>query len=313
MRLMKLSRILLAGLAPLALVACGGGGGGGDDTGTLSVSVTDAPVDGVDEVWIEFFSVELKPAEGPPQTYEFDPPKSINLKELTDGKIELLLEEEVPAGEYQWMKLAVNAELDGIYDSYVVDDAGGQIELVVPPDRLKLGNQFVVVAGGLSKFVIDWNLRMGLTNPVGLDGYKLQPSLRIIDMNDYGTIAGTVDSNLLPPAEASCSSDVSTGAGNVVYIYEGAGVSPDDADGIAADPIATADVKLNIETGNQEYMASFLAPGEYTAAFTCQGGDDVMPDPDNPGLDTDDAISFTAGIDATVVNEQTTEVNFSAP
>lgn len=300
-------------LAPILLTACGGGGGSDDQTGTLNVSVTDAPVDGVAQVWVQFTAVELKPESGAPLNYEFDSPKTIDLKALTNGRIELLLDEEVPAGEYNWMKLDVNAELDGIYDSYVVDDQGGQIELRVPPDRLKLGNKFVVVAGGLSAFVIDWNLRMGLTNPVGQDGYKLQPSLRIIDQNDYGTIAGTVDTNLLPPIDASCTSDANTGEGNVVYVYAGSNIAPDDADGNAPDPLSTADVSLNLESGQQEYMATFLAPGDYTVAFTCQGGDDVMPDSENPGADTNDALTFTAGINASVQADATTTVNFGAP
>lgn len=151
-------------MAAIILTACGGGGGG---TGTLNVAVTDAPVDGVAEVWIEFDGVTLKPQNGQQVEYIFNTPKSINLKALTDGKIGLLFGEAVPAGQYIWMKLDVNAEFDNVFDSYVIQDGGGQVELRVPPDRLKLGNQFTVTAGGETAFVIEWNLRMGLTDPVG--------------------------------------------------------------------------------------------------------------------------------------------------
>jgi len=298
----------------LLLSACGGGGGGsaGGSTGTLNIAITDAPVEGVTEVWVQFTAVTLKPADGEQIRFELAAPKSVDLKSLTDGKVELLLDEEIPVGEYVWTKLDVNAEFDNVYDSYVVEEGGGQIELRVPPGRLKLGNQFTILQGGMTAFVIDWNLRMGLTNPVGQPGYKLQPSLRVTDMAEYGSIEGTVDANLLPPTDASCTSDVATGDGNVVYIFEGADVVPDDIDGIAPDPLTTADVKLNDLSGLQEYMATFLAAGEYTVAFTCQGGDDVLPDPDDPGLDPDDALVFTAGINATVVDSQTTQVPFTA-
>jgi len=278
------------------------------------MAITDAPVDGVTEVWVEFNGVTLKPAGGPQQRFEFDTPKSINLKGLTDGKVELLLDEEVPAGEYLWTRLHVNADIDGIMDSYVTQDGGGQIELWVPPDRLQLISGFTVAAGGTSSFVIDWNLRMGLTDPVGIsDGYKLQPTLRIIDMTEHGTIAGTVDANLLPPVVEACSSDPNTGEGNVVYIYEGSDVIPDDIDGNLPDPISTADVALNQDTGLQEYRAVFLPPGDYTVAFTCQGGDDVQTDPDQPGLDTDDTLLFSTGINAEVMTDMVTEANFTAP
>jgi hypothetical protein len=336
-------RLVLAGIAACVLSACGGGGGGGG-VGAVSVAVTDAPVDGVADVWVEFYAVTLKPADDnaecvpevdPPEiqpidtddetdneceegtdgqlTYTFDTPRTINLKALTDGKIELLFGDDVPAGRYNWMKLHVNAEFDGIYDSYVVEEEGGMVELRIPPDRLKLGNHFTVVAGGESRFVIDWNLRMGLTDPVGQPGYKLQPSLRITDMVEYGTIAGTVDMNLLPPANTDCSSDLVSGAGNVVYIYRDADVTPDDIDNIDPDPLTTADVKLNIDSGNQEYMATFLKPGPYTVAFTCQGSDDVVPDPEQPNLPVDDALIFTDGINATVEDDLTTIVDFNSP
>ena len=313
---------VLVSLAAFALTSCGGGGGGGGagpgpGTGTVSIALTDAAVDNVTEVWVEFDGITFKPANGEQDEYTFDA-RAIDLLALTNGKIEILYEQEIPAGNYNWMKLAVNADFDEIFDSYVVEDGGGQVELRIPPDRLKLGNGFVVTANGTSAFVIEWNLRMGLTDPVGQQGYKLQPSLRITDMTDYGTIAGTVDPALLPPIDESCTSDTNTGDGNVVYVYEGADITPDDVDGIDPDPIATADVRLNLDDedpnfGNHEYMVPFLSPGDYTVAFTCQGIDDVMPDPEQPELEVDDDIAFTAGVNATVVDDETTIVDFAAP
>jgi hypothetical protein len=301
--------IILVSLSAVLLSACGGSGGG-NGVGTLNIAVTDASVDSVTEVWVQFDAVTLKPANGPQQYYQYDTPKNINLKALTNGKFELLLDEQVPAGEYIWIKLDVNAE-DNIHDSYVVEDGGAVIELRIPPDRLKLGNHFTVITGGTTAFVIDWNLRMGLTNPVGQPGYILQPSLRITDMTEYGNIAGSVDPALLPPTNTSCTSDMNTGAGNVVYVYEGFDVIPDDIDNITPDPLTTADVRLNIDSGKQEYIAPFLAPGEYTVAFTCQGDMDTMPD--EVTIDVDDLIQFTPGMNAEVNDELTTIADFIAP
>ena len=333
-------RLALITMPAFFVSACGGGGGGGDSVGAMNVAVTDAPVDGVAEVWVEFYAVTLKPSgddekcvpdtddpeiqpiiedelaaecaegQGGQLTYTFDTPRSINLKALTDGRIELLLDEDVPAGRYNWMKLHVNADFDGIYDSYVVVDGGGMVELRVPPDRLKLGNHFTVTAGGESGFVIDWNLRMGLTDPTGQPGYKLQPSLRITDMNEYGSIEGQVSANLLPPTNGDCTSDEATSEGNVVYIYTGNDVLPDDVDNIEPDPLVTADVKLNIDSGEYEYRATFLSPGPYTVAFTCQGRDDVMPDFEQPNLPVDDALIFTDGVNVEVEDGVTKTVSF---
>jgi len=145
--------------------------------------------------------------------------------------------------------------------------------------------------------------RAALGESVTVAGYPLSGLLS----SDLNVTTGTISAIAGPDEDArllqitapmltsnpACTSDPDTGAGNVVYIYEGADIVPDDIDGIDPDPVTTANVRLNADTGNYEYMAAFLSPGEYTAAFTCQGQDDTIPDEENPGLDVDDAIAFT--------------------
>lgn len=301
---------LLIGL----LAGCGGGGSsdGGGTTGALSLAITDGPVDGVEQVVVEFTGLSLKPKSGNAFDIDFAAPLSIDLKSLNSGNTGILLNaEQVPAGEYNWLRLKVNAEFDNVMDSFVIEEGGGQVELRVPSGAnsgLKLVSGFTVVAGGDASFVIDWNLRQGLVRPPGQPGYKLQPALRIIDMQDYGTIAGTVATSLV--TDPTCTSDPNTGEGNTVYVFAGAGVTPDDYDGIDPESLATAEVRLNGGSGNLEYRATFLAPGPYTVAFTCMAADDRVPDDANLGLDVDDPIGFTAGVNATVTDGSTTTVNF---
>jgi hypothetical protein len=114
-------------------------------------------------------------------------------------------------------------------------------------------------------------------------------------MTEYGTIAGSVDPLLIDAS--GCTSDPNTEAGNVVYVYEGAAVKPDDIDNIDPEPVTTANVRFNAETSTYDYMAVFLSAGSYTAAFTCQGQNDVIPDEDMPGLVVDNAIGFALGQD----------------
>ena len=121
-----------AGMAVL-LTACGGGGGDDDgaSTGSLSLSVTDAPVDSADNVFVEFYGVELQPANGERITFDFsercesDPAScQIDLLALTGGASELILDNEiVPSGEYNWLRLMVNA-VPIVRDSYII--VGGQ-------------------------------------------------------------------------------------------------------------------------------------------------------------------------------------------
>ena len=108
-------RRIFAAVLPLAIAAalsgCGGGGGGGSaSTGTLSLSITDAPVDEADAVIVEFTGVEIKPSGGSSISFDFDTPQQIDLLALTGGTAEILLNgETLAAGDYEWLRLKVNA------------------------------------------------------------------------------------------------------------------------------------------------------------------------------------------------------------
>lgn len=281
-------------LAVLLLAACG------DDeprTGHLTLGVTDAPVDSATKVVVVFTGVEVKPQDGDAVKFEYDEPRSIDLLALEGGGSEIILDNvEVPAGGYNWVRLQVTAAEDGVLDSFIELDDGSQHELEVPSGAetgLKLVSGFGVPAGGAAAFTIDFDLRKSVHEPMdAADSYKLRPALRIVDNAQAGAIAGTVAPTLIA---LDCSP--------AVYVFSGAGVTPDDVDGIAPEPVTTAQVELNTDSGEFEYRAAFLAPGEYTAAFTCEAADD------NP--ETDDAIAFTTGQAATVTATSTTEVNFA--
>lgn len=266
-----------------SLLACGGGGDSAPQSanGTLSLGLIDAPVDDVDEIWIEIAGISVKPqGSGPAIDFDFADPLPVDLLSLTDGNSEMLLDGEVlPAGAYNWIELIVNAEFDGDLDSYVVTDSGGveemEIELRVPgpgggQTGLRLVSGFTITADQETSFLIDWDMRLGLKKPPGQPGYMLRPAFRIIDMTDFGTLNGMVDMDLV--TDGSCTSDLNQDTGNSVYVFEGFDVEPDDIDGVD-DPVATLNVTQN-DAGDYTYEA-ILSPGDYTVAFTCQASDDT--------------------------------------
>jgi hypothetical protein len=294
-----------AAFALVALAACSSGSGSGPGTGTLTVALTDAPVDGVAEIWIEFDGVTLRRSGGPPIEILFEEAVSIDLLTLTDGNSVLLLDgEELPAGTYQQLALHVNAQHDGVYDSYVVTYDEQQIELFIPSGAqtgLKLIDGFTITANQETSFLIDWDARMGLVNPPGLPGYILRPTLRIIDMTEYGILTGTVAMPLV--THAACLNDLNLDTGNAVYIYDQFDTStdePDDIGGAGHTPVATAAVTQE-PTGEYTYEV-ILSPGEYTVAFTCQAGAD---DPEE-----DDDIEFVAPTQVSVLDGEVSEVHF---
>lgn len=297
-----LLRSAALGLAALALVACGSGSGSDDEFGSLSVALTDAPIDHVQEVHLRFTGVTLKPQNGPQISIDFgDQPIDVDLLSLTEGRTQALLSNQrVPAGPYNWIRFEVDE--DPMY-TYVLPDEGGQIDLNVPSDNLRFVSGFTVLVNGETSFIFDWVARKGLTDPVGRDEYQLRPAFRVIDAAEYAAIAGTVHPDLIDLETESCNNDPETLAGNTVYLYnsmsEASESEFDDiyiTDSLEEGPITTANVEWN-EAMNYVYRIDFVPPGSYTLAFTCQG---LSDDPDE-----DADIEFRSFVDVAIVASDT--------
>lgn len=302
----KRNFVLLA--ISLVAAACGGGGSGGAQqigaTGTLNVAITDAAVDDVAEVWVEFSGVSLKPQSGGQIDIDFDTPKSIDLLKLQNGNTEELLPDTlVPAGPYNWIRLGVNAEFDNVFDSFVMLNDGTQRELRIPSGSqsgLKLVSGFTVTQNQSTNIVVDWDLRKALSDPQGQPGWHLRPALRVTDMAAFGTLTGSVDATLLE--DPGCTNDLVADTGNAVYIYNGEVTNPEDISGAETDPLVTATVTRDVDDVHR-YEVHFLSIGEYTVALTCQASDD---DPE-----ADDDLTFAASVTGVaIVNGETTVVDF---
>ena len=304
-----MKHVLIFAGATLMLAACGGGGSAPeqDATGIVNIAMTDAAVDNVDVVNVRFTGVTLKPQSGDELVYVFDTAKDIDLMTLQGGNTaELLSNTQVPVGPYNWIRLAVQAEFDTVFDSYAMMEDGTQLELRVPSggqSGLKLVSGFTVTQNNSTNIVIDWDLRKALSDPQGQPGLHLRPALRVTDMASFGTLNGTVELALLE--DASCTNDLVADTGNAVYLYADEVTEPSDIRSLDTDPVATATVSKGTDE-IYRYEVSYLSVGEYTAALTCQSSDDEV--------ETDETIEFLVVITGVVIsNGETTEVNFTAP
>src|SRR5215510_6963109 len=285
------------------LAACGGGGGPADapdkqpQFGRMTLRITDSPVAHAKRVVVQFTGIEIKPRNaGQPEVFDFAP-RQVDLLALDGGGSEILLADELlPAGEYEWIRLKVNAGRDGS-DSFIEFDDGSRHPLFIPSGNqtgLKLIRGFVIGAGGTHNFTVDFDLRKSVIHPPGLgEPYLLKPVLRLVNNLEVGNIAGTVAQAL-----------VVDGCQPAVYLYSGANVVPDDL-GSATPPLASTAVHLDNATGDWRYRLAFVPAGAQTLAFTCAADDD--------DAEVDDAITFSAPMNATVAAGQTTTVNFTAP
>ena len=295
------------------LAACGGGSSGGDaSTGSLSVSVTDAPAPDDAKVCLHFTGITLHHSDGDRISIPFDPStyvdatgtcidnvpsdapppddpanNAVNLSSL-QGVLNVALADsiEVKAGSYNWIRLDVDESL-----SYVMDSSG-QHDLSCPScdgeqSGLKLNRGITVPAGGVAEFMIDIDLAKSLNkNPSG--NYKLRPTLRLVNLVETGKITGTVEGFLIPgqviDSETGCS----------VYAYAGSDVTPDDYH-LTDTVLTSTKVVYDADRANHKYTLAYLQtdsdndPTPFTVALTC--------DVDDPDEDQNNDPSDLKGMD----------------
>jgi hypothetical protein len=268
------------------LAGCGGssGSGEGTSTGSLTLRIGDAPVDGAREVVVVFTGVEL---HGPGGTHniEFPEPREIDLLAYQNGAtVDLLDRVEVEAGEYDWMRLEVIAEQNRNDGSYILFESGQQFPLYIPSGSqsgLKLNRPFTIAAGGITRLVADFDLRKSIIQPPGQSpNYLLKPVLRLMDELEVGSIAGEVDLAALATAQLEPGSGPGDCAGGL-YLFAGADAPPDDADGDASDgvdPVLFQPLEFDGLNSVVPYQIAFVETGDYTVAATCHFDVDASPE-----------------------------------
>jgi hypothetical protein len=288
----------LLALTALGLGACGGGSGV-SDTGQMKLAVADAPADGAQAVVVKFTGIELTADSGKPVQITFPQPKSIDLLNQSGTASAVLFDQPIPTGSYGQIRLMVVADGDP-GNSYIMLSDGTMHGLQVPSGfetGLKLVSGFTVSSSGVVDYTIDFDLRKAITCPPGQSpACILKPTERLVDNTSVGNIQGVVDNTLIPD-----------GCSPAIYLYGGTVNAPEDMNSSAAasdtnQPLASKPLAANTSTPYY-YQFTFLTPGTYTVAFTCQGAQD---NPDQP----DSAVTFNpvkTGIAVTA--NQTTTVN----
>jgi len=300
-------------VASAGLVACGGSSSPGaspGDTGFLSLGVSDHPIHDAVKVCITFDDVELKPAGGGPAFTVDLPETKVNLLDFQGmNAAPLLFQEEVPAGDYAWMRLLIDASrgsnggLGDSGDPTLCDGAASYIvmgkdenttihNLFVPSGDqtgLKLSG-FTVPANGTADFTAEWDLVKSITAPPGLDpDVILKPHIRLVNNAEVGSLRGSVATGLV---------DVE-GCAPTVYVFDDS--TPDASDIVAGEEVASAIVSAvddSDPTLGYEYEIGQLLVGSYEAAFSCDAVDFVEPTEGNP-------LDIVAG--------EITERNFEPP
>ncbi|MDQ9170727.1 DUF4382 domain-containing protein [Oxalobacteraceae bacterium R-40] len=204
-----LSSVVAAGL----LAACGGGGGGGDGggTGTLNVSMTDAPACGFEEVNVTVNMVRVhQSGDASEDTSGWIDipvtPTKINLLDLTNGVMTNLGQATLPVGRYTQLRLVLDRNTGGTLANSVVPTGGSEIALTTPSaatSGIKLNGNIVVTEDNTTDITLDFDACKSIVKR-GNGAYNLKPVIRIIPMATAGTISGYID----PAAAAAANNPV---------------------------------------------------------------------------------------------------------
>jgi hypothetical protein len=242
-------------LACAALVACGGGSSSvpgpspvpGPSTGTLKVSLTDAPACGFDAVNVTVNKVRVHQssdaAEGTSgwSDITLSPARKINLLNLTNGVLDPLGTTTLPTGRYNQIRLVLDANTGtGLANSVVPTGSTEERSLETPSalqSGIKLNGQFDVVAGEQAEIVLDFDACKSVLTR-GNGKYALKPVIKLLPSTANG-ITGFVSTAQLGAGVA-----VSAQQGGVII----SATVPDPSTG--------------------EFFLARLAPGNYDVVLT---------------------------------------------
>ena len=264
LKAMKIKITLLAALLISLAAFMGCEEDDSQQTGTLALSLTDAPVDdtNITGVWVTITGVKYHMKDSAWKTFdEFEGPQKFNLLALTDSISEMLGTFEIKAGTYTQLRFMLDAPEKGqgpptSPGCYLEFDDGSTQPLFVPSggqSGYKATGAFTVPSNGMVEVTADFDARKSVRETGGMqERYILQPTIRLVVDNQAGSISGEI-SNM--PSE-----------GNItVYAYENDTYSEDEA----AEPaegetrFAKAVSSDLVDDENNCYHLWYLAPMTY--------------------------------------------------
>jgi hypothetical protein len=170
-------------------------------TGTLVVSITDAPLNlaYVEEAKVTIVKIEARHQnddEGYPFVTLMEDTVEVDLMDLRNGITQQLIETEVPAGEYDLLRLyvdhaSIKIKDHGEFDMKVPSGAQTGIKIFIEPA--------LSVQGALtSELLLDMDIsrsfvmKGNMDTPAGIKGFNFKPVVRAVNNTTAGRIQGMV-------------------------------------------------------------------------------------------------------------------------
>ena len=173
--------------------------------GTLGVSLADAPAGGFDAVNVTVSKVRVHKSSEASENgsgwsdITLNPPRKINLLNLTNGALDTLGQTALPAGHYTQLRLVLSSNTGAsIANSVVLSGTTTEIPLATPSgvqSGIKLIHEFDVAPGQHVDIVLDFNALKSVVTR-GNGSYALMPVITVIPTLLTG-IDGFIDVSLL--------------------------------------------------------------------------------------------------------------------
>lgn len=163
------------------------------ETGTMNISLTDAPGD-FQSVKIDIRQVKIHSNQSHPQAdwIEMSTNRGVyDMIALSNGIDTLLANDELPAGPFHKMRIEV-----GSNNTVTVD--GGTFPLQVPGNKIEINVSAIVRNGEESHLLVDLDVRSSIVKD-SAGNYILYPIVRVCDLSYTGSIKGVID-----PAMPDC-------------------------------------------------------------------------------------------------------------
>ena len=248
-----------------------GSGGSSEVNGTLSLSLTDAPLvdeDNVTGVYVSITGIEYHTAQGGWNTMgDFNTSiNPINLLEWQDGKSISLGDFQLPAGKYTQMRFMLDAaeenEKPKSNTGCFIEFSNDTNETLYVPSGSQTGYKAIgnydVPLNGTVNMTADFDVRKSVIKSGNGSYYKLKPTIKLVVTDEAGSIKGTITNQELNNTYVI-----------YAYEYENNVTTWDVNETNDPDPSDAADIRFENATTSAivkdggSYTLSFLAAGSY--------------------------------------------------
>jgi len=208
MRVIKYFFIATFIFAIVGLQSCNNDDGSNNtiNTSNIQLRLVDAPGDYL-EVNVIITDIRYNPSEGDEGWISFgdpsDYPIEVDLTELIAGNDLLLIDEVIPSGQIEQIRLVL-----GEGNTLVIEDDNGDpftVPLNTPSAQqsgLKLHFDTFLESGYSYVYILDWDVNESIVEAGNSGNYNLHPVINLIAEVNSGSIAGIVMDDILPIQDA---------------------------------------------------------------------------------------------------------------